>query len=124
MQDVRLMGLYEVRSLAGFLALSSGMMTASSHDPGHLALLKEWLKILRSSVFPLSPSSFKKEGGISSGPAAPFLFMAWMACSSSCIVKLLQSIDFGPEARRLRSFFSRLLRSLSLRVNLCRLTLA
>ena len=76
MQDVKLMGLYDAKSLAGFLALRSGMMTATNHDPGHSALLNDWLKILRSSVFPCSPSSFKKEGGTSSGPAAPFLFIA------------------------------------------------
>ena len=122
--DVRLIGRYDAKSLAGFLALSRGMMVATSQFPGHSALLKDWLKILNSSVLPFSPSSLRKAGGMSSGPAAPFLRIAWMAWFSSCKEKFLHALIFGPVSIFLSSFFSFLFMSLSLFENLCLLTRA
>ncbi len=45
------------------------------------------LKMDNSSALAIGPSALRKVGGMSSGPAAPLLHMAYMVVSSSRMVK-------------------------------------
>ncbi len=51
--------------------------------PGTTPLEKLSLKIDNNSALAIGPSALRKVGGMSSGPAAPFLRMARMAMSSA-----------------------------------------
>ena len=122
MQDVKLIGRYEASSLAGFFAFNKGMMMARSHMPGHCALVNDWLKMASNSVIPRGPRAFRNDGGISSGPAAPLVRVACIACSNSCMVKLRQELGAGPAFRERNNFLSFLFTARSLIENLRRLT--
>ena len=63
MQDVRLIGLNDSTSLAGFPRFNSGMMTPCLHIWGMSAFRKDRLQIESSSSRALGPSSFKKRQG-------------------------------------------------------------
>ena len=118
------MGRYDPSLLAGFLTFSRGKMIAKSQIPGHFPELKDWLKMARSSAFPCGPSAFRNEEGMSSGPAAPFLHIAWIACSSSYIEKSWHELTAGPTLRERSSFLSLRFVALPFFENLWRLTLA
>ena len=89
-QEVRLIGLYEPSSFAGLPALSRGMMVAVLHTWGMSAPFQEQLKIPSSSSRAKGPRAFRKVGGMSSGPAAPFFLIFLMADFSSVMVESWQ----------------------------------
>ena len=78
MQDVRLIGRYETISLAGFPVLSRSTMYAFRQIWGQFALCHDSLKMSSLALRVSGPNALMKAGGISSGPAAPFLRMHFM----------------------------------------------
>ena len=126
MHEVRLIGLYDANTLADLRALSRGMMMACLHCCGHMPFSKKRLKMSRSSCLAIGPSAWRKVGGMSSGPHAPFVFIFPSALSNSYGVKGTQlpsvSSSFAFGARIMRLSWS-LSRRSSFR-NLRRLTLA
>ncbi len=71
----------------GWPSFFNGRMVAAFQIPGTTPLQKLSLKIDNNSVLAIGPSSMRKVEGMSSGPAAPLLRMAFMAMSSSRVVK-------------------------------------
>ena len=116
MHDVSDIGFYDARSLAGFPAFNSGIMCARRHICGQKDPLKQALKIPRSSVNAIGPSSLRNAGGTSSGPAALYCFIFLIARFSSAMVKVFQSAFFP--AVDLSLFLNSLFVSLSSFVNL------
>ena len=106
MQEVRLTGRYDARSLGGLAAFSNGMMMAFLHHCGHSADVSDWLQIARSSSSAIGPSSFRNAGAISSGPGAPLRRILLIADFSSSIVK--SGTDRGLFFDRISRFSARL----------------
>ena len=85
-QDVRLIGRNDARFDAGLPCFRSGIMMAFLHICGRSPLLSDKLKISRSSLIAFSPRFFRNEGGMLSGPGAPFFLIFLIARFSSAIV--------------------------------------
>ena len=121
-QLVRLMGRKEARSLADFPCLRIGTMRADLHACGEMPVANDRLNIASSSESALDPRALRKDGGISSGPAAPLRFILAIAFLSSASVK---SEQLGsPTVGDSRIFFNRRFSSRSSFVNWSLLTAA
>ena len=103
MHDVRDMGRKDFNSPGGLPLFRRGMMIAFFQIWGHSARWNELLKMSNSVCRALSPRAFRKEGGMSSGPAAPFARSFAMARFNSRIENLGGG---GESAGALSRYFS------------------
>ena len=89
-------GLEDGTLLGDFSAFSSGMMMATLQILGEWARQKDELNMDSNSWTAKRPNDLRKDGGMSSGPTAPLLFIYLMAANDSHIwsgTQLSSSID-------------------------------